>query len=803
MNKLLEQTALQRETDSYSLPVLPLRGTIVYPHMVVPLMIQQPEQARLIDDALNQGSRIGLFVQKDQKIDQPIPEDLYEIGTAGNILKMLRFPDGTVRSLVQGLGRIRIIRFTSTPSPLAAEVTELDEHVEESLRMTALQRNLIERVKILVELAPYLNEEFHVSAINQDTPSKLVDFVASSLNISLRQKQQLLEQLDVYKRMQSLYQAINKEIEVLELSQKIHAQAASELDKSQRDYILREQLKAIRRELGEGDDSRDVEEFQKKIASAKMPATVQTAALKEVERLSHMNSSSAEYTVSRTYLDWLVVLPWSVSTVDILDLKKAKKILDTDHFDLEKVKERILEYLAVRKLKSNIKGPILCFVGPPGVGKTSLGKSIAKAMDRQFARISLGGMRDEAEIRGHRRTYIGALPGRVIQSLKRCGSNNPVIMLDEIDKLGSDFRGDPASALLEVLDPEQNDTFNDHYLDLPFDLSKVMFITTANWAEPIPHVLRDRMELIQIPGYTEIEKISIARRHLIPKQLENHGLNEKHLEITNDGLVAIIESYTREAGVRNLEREIASTIRKVARRVATGSKKKVRIDGKTVHRLLGPRKFTHEVLTRHGRPGVVPGLAYTAAGGEILFVEATIVRGKSALTLTGQLGSVMKESAQAALSFIRANAEALDIDQSKFEHAEIHIHVPAGATPKDGPSAGITIAAALASIFSQRPVKAAYAMTGEVTLRGELLPIGGIKEKLLAAARAGVTHVVLPAENKKELVELPHEVRKKLKIKFFSDVLPAVKFVLEGAPKKKPVRRLSSSQTRQPKEKTK
>ncbi|MBD3257685.1 endopeptidase La, partial [candidate division GN15 bacterium] len=712
------------------------------------------------------------------------PDDLYEVGTAGNILKMLRFPDGTVRFLIQGLSRIRIKKFVSEKPHLVAEVEELKETGQDSVKMEALQRNLIEQIKKLVELAPYLNEEFHVSAINQETPSKLTDFIASNLNVSTEQRQRILEELNVTERARRLYQAITKEIEVLELSQKIQAQAANELGKSQRHYILREQLKAIKKELGEADDTGDIEEFEKKIEAADMPEVAEKAARKELDRLSHMAPSSAEYTVARTYLDWLTGLPWSISTDDSLDLRKAKKVLDEDHYDLEKVKDRILEYLAVRKLKSDIKGPILCFVGPPGVGKTSLGRSIARAMGREFARVSLGGMRDEAEIRGHRRTYIGALPGRIIQNLKRCGSNNPIIMLDEIDKLGSDFRGDPASALLEVLDPEQNDTFTDHYLDVPFDLSRVMFITTANWAEPIPHVLRDRMELIRIPGYTDIEKMAIAKRHLIPKQLDNHGLGKDHIAFKDEGVKAIIDGYTREAGLRNLEREIASVIRKVARKVATGSKKKSSIDGKAVSRLLGPRRFSHEVLSRQGRLGVVPGLAYTAVGGELLFVEATHMEGRASLTLTGQLGDVMKESARAALSFVRSNAEDLKVDPKLFDRSEFHIHVPAGATPKDGPSAGITMTVALASLLTRRPVKSCLAMTGEITLRGELLPIGGLKEKLLAAARGGVKTVILPAENKKDTVDIPPEIKKKLKFRFFSDVLSAVRFALDKAPQK-------------------
>ncbi|MCP4683823.1 MAG: endopeptidase La [bacterium] len=766
-------------TGTEILPILPLKGTVVYPFLVVPLMIQQPEHTRLVDEALMRGSRVGLFLQKDSDIENPGPEDLYHVGTAGNILKMLRFPDGTVRFLIQGLNRIRIRKFTANRPHLMAEIEELEEVIDESVKMEALQRNLNERVKKLVELAPYLNEEFHISALNQETPSKLTDFIASNLNMSTEQRQKILEQVDVLKRARTLYQVVNKEIEVLELSQKIQAQAASELGKSQRHFILREQLKAIKKELGDTDDGGEVDEFEKKIDEAEMSEVAEKAARKELDRLSHMSPSSAEYTVSRTYLDWLTALPWEKSTTDILDLKKAKKVLDEDHYDLEKVKDRILEYLAVRKLKSDIKGPILCFVGPPGVGKTSLGKSIARAMGRQFSRVSLGGMRDEAEIRGHRRTYIGSMPGRIIQSLKRCGSNNPIIMLDEIDKLGTDFRGDPASALLEVLDPEQNDTFSDHYLDVPFDLSKVMFITTANWAEPIPHVLRDRMEQIQLPGYTEIEKLQIAKRHLIPKQLLNHGLTKSHIGFVDAGIKTIIDGYTREAGLRNLEREIASVARKVARKVATGTKTKTTIDAKAISKLLGPQKFTREVLVRQGRVGVVPGLAYTAVGGELLFVEATKMKGKKLLTLTGQLGDVMKESAQAALSFIRSNAEELQLADAIFEEHEIHIHVPAGATPKDGPSAGITMAVALASLLTERPVKACFAMTGEVTLRGELLPIGGLKQKLLAAARAGVSTVILPEGNRKDTTDIPPEIRKQLKFKFFTDVLAAIKFALD------------------------
>ncbi len=779
---MIEETNKERPASTMELPILPLKGTVVFPYLVVPLMIQDVEQTRLVDDALMRGSRIGLFLQKDPKVDSPAPDDLYRVGCAGNILKMLRFPDGTVRFLIQGLSRIRIVRFTSGRPSMMAEAEEIEELVEETVKLEALQRSILEQVKTLADLAPYLTEEFHVSAINQDTPSKLVDFVASNINISILLKQQLLEERDVLKRMNKLFLALNKEVEVLQLSQKIQAQAASELGKSQRDYILREQMKAIRKELGDVDETSELEEFDKKIRAAKMPEYAEQAARKELDRLSHMNPSAAEYTVSRTYLDWLVSLPWSTSTTDKLDLKKAKRILDDDHYDLERVKDRILEYLAVRKLKSDVKGPILCFAGPPGVGKTSLGRSIARAMGRQFARVSLGGMRDEAEIRGHRRTYIGSMPGRVIQSIKRCGSNNPIIMLDEVDKLGTDFRGDPSSALLEVLDPEQNDSFSDHYLEIPFDLSKVMFITTANWLEPIPHVLRDRMEVIPIPGYTDMEKLAIAQRHLIPKQLENHGLTDDDLKLDDSAITAIIEGYTREAGLRNLEREIAAVARKAARRVASGSKRKAIVSARDIGKLLGPRKFVREALTRRGQVGVVPGLAYTAVGGELLFVEATLMPGRRELTLTGHLGDVMKESAQAALSFIRSASAELKIPPEAFENSEIHIHVPSGATPKDGPSAGITMVVALASLLTKRPVRPCLAMTGEITLRGQLLPIGGLKEKLLAAYRAGVEAVILPAENRKDTVELPTEIKKSVTLKFFAELLPAIKFALESEP---------------------
>ncbi|MFQ5454089.1 MAG: endopeptidase La, partial [Candidatus Zixiibacteriota bacterium] len=670
-----------------------------------------------------------------------------------------------------------------------SEIEEVEETFGEAVKLEALQRSLMDLLTKLVELSPNLSDEFHISALNQETPSKLVDYVASNINIPVIEKQEILQELDVYKRMNLIYNHLNKEIEVLEIAQMIQSKAASELGKTQRDYFLREQLKAIKIELGDSDDKSEIEEFEEKIKQAGMPEFVEQTARKELDRLSHMVQSSAEYAVSRNYLDWLVSLPWDKSTKDKLDLKKAKKILDEDHYNLEKVKDRILEYLAVRKLKSDVKGPIMCFVGPPGVGKTSLGKSIARAIGRKFARVSLGGMRDEAEIRGHRRTYIGSMPGRIIQSIKRCGSNNPIIMLDEIDKIGSDFRGDPSAALLEVLDPEQNDSFSDHYLEVPFDLSRVMFITTANWLEPIPAVLNDRMEIINLPGYTDIEKLEIAKRHLIPKQLINHGLTNDNLKFQDSAIKSLIDNYTREAGLRNLEREIASVSRKAARKVASGYKKKININAKDIPGMLGPIKFIREGLKRHGCIGVVPGLAYTAAGGEILFIEATYMDGRNNLTLTGHLGSIMKESAQAALSFIKSNCKILNIPKESFENKDIHIHVPSGAIPKDGPSAGITMVVALASLFSQSRVRPGLAMTGEITLRGQILPIGGLKEKLLAAYRAGIKTVLLPEENRKDIIELPPEIKKNVKLKFFSEALSAVKFALDS---KKPKRKSKS-----------
>jgi ATP-dependent Lon protease len=770
---------ISTKSKKHILPVLPVKGMVVFPFMVIPLMANEQKQARLIDEALMKGSTVGIFLQIESSEKNPGPSDICKVGTSGNILKMLRFPDGTIRILVQGLSRIRIRRFLNSDPYLRAEVEELPDRVGNKVKLEALQRNLIEQLKKAVDLAPNLSEELYISAINQETPSKMADLIASNLNISITEKQLILEELDVYRRMEKMLSILNKEIEVLELSQKIQSEAKSELGKIQREFILREQLKAIKKELGDKGDTAEAEEFEKRIDDAKMTEIAETAARKELDRLMRMNPASAEYTVSRTYLEWLVDLPWEKPTRDILDIRKAKKILDEDHYDLDKVKDRILEYLAVRKLKSDVKGPILCFVGPPGVGKTSLGRSIARAMGRKFERVSLGGMRDEAEIRGHRRTYIGALPGRIIQGLKRVGSNNPVFMLDEVDKIGADFRGDPASALLEVLDPEQNDSFSDHYLEVPFDLSKVMFITTANLLDPIPAVLRDRMEIIRIPGYTDLEKLQIAKRHLIPKQFKNHGITRTRLGIKDTAVLKIINNYTRESGLRNLEREIAAICRKVARRIVSGQTRRHSIDGKNIRKYLGPERVTREELARVGQIGIAAGLAWTSVGGELLYVEATAMEGKKELTLTGSLGDVMKESAMAALSYVRSNADKLGIPCGFCGDHEIHIHVPSGATPKDGPSAGITMATALASLLSGRPVKPDVAMTGEITLRGEVMAIGGLKEKLLAAHRVGIKTVILPRENKKDLGEVPSEIKKEIKFKFVTHVGDVLKTALE------------------------
>ncbi|MCK4403763.1 MAG: endopeptidase La [candidate division Zixibacteria bacterium] len=797
-----EKTVEDVKKIGNQLSILPIKGTVVFPYLIVPLVVTEQKYTKLIDETLMEGKIIGLFAQKSSAVEHPSTEDIYKVGTAASILKMLRFPDGSVRFLVQGLSRVRVKNFVKTEPYPIAKIEVIEEKVKKNVELEALIRNVLDLLKKVVDLAPYLSEELQVSAINTEDPSRLADLIASNLNIKVAQKQQLLEAFDTKERLRKVLSYINREVEVLELSQRIQSQAASELGKTQKEYILREQLKAIQRELGEADErTAELDEFKRKIKEAEMLPEALDAAKKELDRLSKMNPAAAEYTVSRTYLDWLVNLPWSKSTQDVLDIKKVKKILDEDHYDLEKVKERILEYLAVRKLKQDMKGPILCFVGPPGVGKTSLGISIARAMGRKFNRISLGGMRDEAEIRGHRRTYIGALPGRIIQGIRRAGSNNPVFMLDEVDKIGQDFRGDPASALLEVLDPEQNNTFSDHYLDVSFDLSKVMFITTANILDPIPRVLRDRMETIELPGYTDLEKLQIAKRHLVPKELKNHGLGPENLMFQDKAIRKMATDYTREAGLRNLDREIATVCRKVAKMVASGKKRKVEVTPKNLEKFLGPVKFFQEMVQRTPQIGVVPGVAWTQTGGDLMFVEATKMKGKKSLTLTGHLGEVMKESAQTALSYIRSTSKRLGIEEDFFEKYDIHVHVPAGAIPKDGPSAGITMATAIASLLIEKPVKTKLAMTGELTLRGEILPIGGLKEKTLAAYRAGVETLILPKENQKDMVEIPDEIKRKIKFTFVETMDEVLKLALDKkrkveSQKKKGSERKKRSSTR-------
>jgi len=767
------------------LPILPLRDTVVFPHIVTPLVVAREKSVQLINDVIA-GSRIlGLVAQREAEVEEPGLKDVFEYGCAAIILRMLKFPDGSLRVLVQGLSRIRVRKLVQESPYFIGEVETLEEKIAASTELEALKRNVAIQFQKVVSLVPQLPDELQVVVVNTSNPDKLADLVASNLNLTLEEKQEILEAVDVKKRLKRLTVYVNRELEVLEMGSKIQDKVQTELGKNQREYFLREQLRAIQKELGMGDErSAEIEELREKIAEAQLPEEADKEAMRELDRLSKMQPGAAEYTVARTYLDWMVALPWAKATEDNLDINKAGQVLDEDHYDLIKVKERILEYLAVRKLKADTKGPILCFVGPPGVGKTSLGRSIARAMGRSFIRISLGGVHDEAEIRGHRRTYIGALPGRIIQGIKNAGHNNPIFMLDEVDKIGQDFRGDPSSALLEVLDPEQNFSFTDHYLDVPFDLSRVMFITTANVLDTVPSALRDRLEVLELPGYIEEEKLQIAVTYLVPRQIGENGLRKKDIKFTRPALTRIIRDYTREAGVRNLERKIATVCRKMAKKVAAGEGGPFTITPETVVELLGPPRFYSEVAERTNEPGVAVGLAWTPTGGDLLFIEATQMSGTKGLMLTGQLGDVMKESAQAGLSWIRAHARELGIEGDFFEKNDLHIHVPAGAIPKDGPSAGVTIATALISLIQKRPVRSDIAMTGEITLRGKVLPVGGIKEKVLAARRAGIRKVILPAKNRDDLEEIPDHAKKEMTFYFVDTVAEVLELALRGGKKR-------------------
>lgn len=753
------------------LPVLPLRGIVIFPSQIHPFLVSRPASLKLIDEVGQTNRIIALAAQKNPEDENPTPESVFRHGTAVRILKMLRYPDQSVRVLVQGIARIELVEFTQADPYFKARVKRPEETFVADKEIDALQAHLLSQFSKFVSLVPYLPDELQGIAMQVREPGRLTDLVASYLKIAVEEAQDLLFTTDVRQRLEKLISILTREIELLELGHKIQSQVQTELNKNQREYYLRQQLKAIQKELGEGDArSSEIEELEKKLEAARMPEEARKAAEKELDRLRMIPPESAEHTVVRTYLDWLVSLPWSISTEDNLDIRHAREVLDEDHYDLEKIKERILEFLAVRKLKKDTKGPILCFVGPPGTGKTSLGRSIARALGRKFVRLSLGGIRDEAEIRGHRRTYIGALPGRIIQGIRNAGSNNPLFILDEVDKLGADFRGDPAAALLEVLDPEQNNSFADHYLDVPFDLSQVLFLTTANVLDTIPHALRDRMEVLELPGYTEEEKLQIVKRHLLPKQLAENGLGDRKIELTPEAAAEIIRSYTREAGLRNLEREIARVFRKIARAVTEGEVPPEKITPEMVRGYLGPPRFFQEVAERTQEPGVATGLAWTANGGDILFIESTRMSGQKGLTLTGSLGDVMKESMQAALSYIRSRADRLGIPSDFFDKSDIHVHVPAGAIPKDGPSAGVTIAASLASLLTGRPVRSDVAMTGEITLRGKVLPVGGIKEKVLAARRAGIKTIILPRRNESDLEDVPEELRRELKMVFVDTV---------------------------------
>ncbi len=767
-----------------ALPILPLKDTVVFPDTMMPLAVGQPRSVLLIDEVLAKDKLVGLAAVRDADIDLPGPENTYDIGTLAAVQKMIKAPDGTLRIVVQGIRRIRIEEYTKTEPYLVARVSNLPDVLVESKELEALQRNLVSVYTKIVQLVPYLPEELELAAVNIDDPSALGYFVASTMRLKTEDKQELLELVDVAKRLRRLTEMMSAELEVLELGSKIQSQVHSEMEKTQRDYFLRQQLKAIQEELGESDEGQaEVAELRQRIDEAALPEDADKQARRELDRLAKLPAAAAEYGVIRTYLDWILSLPWNAYTEDDLGIAHARKVLDEDHYDLEDVKDRIIEFLAVQKLKEQSSAPILCFVGPPGVGKTSLGQSIARALGRKFIRISVGGVRDEAEVRGHRRTYVGAMPGTIIRALRDAESSNPVFMIDEIDKMGADWRGDPSSAMLEVLDPEQHNTFRDHYLDLPYDLSRVMFITTANMLDTIPGPLRDRMEIITMSGYTEEEKLHIARRYLIPRQLERHGLGKAHVQFTDGALSAMIQGYTREAGVRNLEREIGKVARKFARKVAEENRKRLTVNPDNLKDYLGKRKLFRESKRRTSDAGVSTGLAWTPAGGDILFIEARSMPGTGKLTLTGQLGDVMKESAQAALTYIRSVAPTMGVAEGFFQNHDIHVHVPAGATPKDGPSAGVAITTALASLVTDHPVDAEVAMTGEVTLTGQVLPVGGIKEKIIAARQAGIKKVFLPDRNEADVEETKDEVIKDMQFVYVDHVSTVLAQVLEGGAK--------------------
>ena len=788
---------LLEESESY--PVMPLRNTVLFPQQVIPIYIGRDKSLKLINELPSSSKHIVVVAQEDGSIENPEPDEMYSFGTLAVVLKVFDMPDNSKSAIVQGIDRVKILDYKEKDPYYRAVVQRMsDNKYSDDVEIDALANNLRQVFNELIKVAPNLSEEHTGMLSNIQKPARLADRAVSLLTVSNPEKQDVLEELDIKSRVEKSINILTKEIQRIKLGEEIQTEVHDEISKSQREYYLREQMKAIKRELGEDESQVELKEIEDAIKKAKMPKEAEKVALKELDRLSKIPSQSPEYTVSRTYLDWLTELPWSIKSEDSIDVKDANKILDEDHYGLEKVKERILEYLAVRALKMKkdpdgaIRGPILCFAGPPGVGKTSLGKSIARSMGREFVRMSLGGVRDEAEIRGHRRTYIGALPGRIIQSLKKAGTNNPVFMLDEIDKLGMDFRGDPSSALLEVLDPEQNNTFADHYLEVDFDLSNTMFIATANYQDPIPPALKDRMEIIDFSGYIMDEKVQIAKKHLIPKQMEENALTTKDVSLDDVGVKELINSYTREAGVRNLEREIANVFRKVARDKVEKNSKKVRVSKKKVTEYLGAPRFYSDLAERTTKPGVVTGLAWTAAGGDILFIEASKMKGKGILTLTGQLGDVMKESATAAMTYVRSHTDILDFENDFNEKTDIHVHVPAGAIPKDGPSAGVGMFTSIVSLLSGKPVKSKVAMTGEITLRGNVLPIGGVKEKVTAAHRSGIKTIILPDHNRKDLEDIPEHIKKDLEFHFAKEMMDVIDVAIPELKGKKKTRNTSS-----------